>query len=239
MTLSDDQLVRSVRESVDARTGAGVPVEQIVRRGRRRTAVRRSAAGAAVAVVAVAAVALSLGGLPLLSSAPPARQPSVTLTPDPSRTSAERPVTDLYAPGEAAVVAAGLVIPDGARWGVAGGGPADPRARFVGGVTDSASIWGDGFTLETALMTSALDPGATGCSAIARPETDCRRTPQPDGTVLFELGSEGEFTSYRLLHDSGYVGVDAMDLGYDGTPVTDPPTAEQLRELVLDPDLRW
>ncbi len=243
MTLSDDQLVRSVRESVDARPGAGVPVEEIVRRGRRRTAVRRRAGGAAVAVVAVAAVALFVTGLPLLSSAPPARQPSVTLTPDPSRTTALRPATQMYAIGDAAIVRAGLQLSDEtARWSV-GYGNNVGFGLSPGAIDDvSAGTTGPGFMLATAHLTSPPDPGATGCSQVTVRPTECDREPQDDGSVLFELRIEGERVQYLLLHRTGFIQVDVMGpLPPEAGPRDpfEPADPEQLRALVLDPAVRW
>lgn len=243
MNLTDDQLVRSVRESVAARPGAGVPVEEIIWRGRRRTAVRRGVLGSAVAALVVGAVAVSVVGFPLLSSAPPARQPSITLTPDPSRTTALRPATDMYARGDSAIVRAGLPLSDDtARWDVGrgnnvwyGGSPGAPDDILAGTA-------GPGFALEIAHLTAPRDPGATPCSEVSQEPVVCVREPQDDGSVLFELRVDGEQVQYLLLHRTGFVRVYGMGpLPPEAGPTDpfEPADPEQLRTLVLDPALRW
>ena len=244
MTISDEQLVRSVREGVAARPGAGVPLDDVLRAGRRRTARRRAVAGAVLGVAAVVAVAGSVVGLPLVTSAPPAA-PSVTLSPDPTRTTALRPATDMYAVGDAAIVAAGLPLRDAtARWGASTG------VGIAYGVSPGAlddivvSTNGSGYQLETAHLTVDPDPGSTACSAIVQPpmQLSCVREPQDDGSVLFELRYEGELVQYVLLHRTGFVRVTVMGPlppEARGPEPSEPADPERLLALVLDPDLRW
>lgn len=77
MTLSDEQLVDAVRDSVASRPVPGAGLEEVLQRGRRRAAHRRAVALCAGAVLAVgAAVGVQLTGLPFVSSGPLAARPA-------------------------------------------------------------------------------------------------------------------------------------------------------------------
>ena len=244
MTISDEQLVRALRDDVDRRPEVGAPIEEVLRAGRRQVARRRAVAGGVLGVLAVVAVAGTVVGLPLVTSAPPAA-PSVTLSPDPSRTTALRPATDMYAVGDAAIVAAGLPLRDAtARWGV-GTGEGVAYGVSLGALDDIVvSTYGPGYELATAHLTVGPDPGSTACSAVVQApmQLSCVREPQDDGSVLFELRMDGELVQYVLLHRTGFVRVTVMgplppEAG--GSEPFEPADPERLLALVLDPDLRW
>lgn len=240
MTYTDDDLTTLVRDQVAQRPGAPADLDRVLGRGRRRVTVRRGATALVAAAVLAGGTALALGqGLPLLSSAPPAG-PSVTLTPDPRRTEALRPVTDMYEIGDAAARAAGLE-PTG-RYGVS-----RDETYFGAIVYDGAvevSTPGVGYVLMTAHAPSLDDPGATSCAdaspppASVAPGFECVRDPQPDGSVLFTQLVFGELVQYQLLHTTGTVTAIPMSVG-DGGAAVEPADPDRLRALVLDPTLRW
>jgi hypothetical protein len=242
VTYTDDDLTTMVRDHVAHRPGAPADLDRVLGRGRRRVAVRRGATALVAAAVLAGGTALALGQeLPLLSSAPPAAPPSVTLTPDPRRTEALRPVVDMYAIGDEAARAAGLE-PSG-RWSV-GRDTTTLDGELVYDGTVEVSGMGDGYGLTTAHVPSLEDPGSVSCAQVnpppfAGPGSDCVREPQPDGSVLFTLGVDGEVAQLRLVHSTGVVTVTSFVVDGQGQPMTDPPGAERLRALVLDPTLRW
>ncbi|GAB4064848.1 hypothetical protein GCM10028777_12460 [Angustibacter speluncae] len=240
MTYTDEHVTTLVRDQVAHRPGAPADLDRVLGRGRRRVAVRRSATALVAAAVLAGGTALALGqGLPLLSSAPPAG-PSVTLTPDPRRTEALRPVTDMYEIGDAAARTAGLQ--PGGGWGVARDATYFGALVYDGAV--EVSTTGVGYGLSTAHVPSLDDPGATSCADASPPPSatapgfECVREPQPDGSVLFTQLVGGELLQYQLLHTTGTVTTIPMVVGEGGTTV-EPADAERLRALVLDPTLRW
>ena len=240
MTYADDDLATLVRDQVAHRPGAPADLDRLLGRGRRRVAVRRGATALVAAAVLAGGTALALGqGLPLLSSAPPAG-PSVTLTPDPRRTEALRPVVDMYEIGDEAARRAGLQ--PGGGWGVSRDSTFFGALQYDGAV--EVSTLGGGYHLLTAHVPSLDDPGATSCADASPPSYSvadgfaCVREPQPDGSVLFTQLLDGELVQYQLLHGTGVVTVFPMVVGEGGTTV-EPADAERLRALVLDPTLRW
>lgn len=241
MTYTDDDLTTLVRDQVAHRPGAPADLDRVLGRGRRRVAVRRGATVLVAAAVLAGGTALALGqGLPLLSSAPPAA-PSVTLTPDPRRTEALRPVVDMYQIGDAAARAAGLE--PGGGWGVSRDATYFGALVYDGAV--EVSTTGVGYMLTSAHVPSLDDPGATSCadasppSSAAMPGFECVREPQPDGSVLFTQLDDGDQLQYQLLHTTGTVTVIPMVVdGGDGS-VVEPADPDRLRALVLDPTLRW
>ena len=76
-------------------------------------------------------------------------------------------------------------------------------------------------------------------------QLSCVREPQDDGSVLFELRSDGELVQYVLLHRTGFVRVTVLGPlppeagGPDQFEPFEPADPERLLALVLDPDLRW
>lgn len=241
MTYTDDDLTTLVRDQVAQRPGAPADLDRVLGRGRRRVTVRRGATALVAAAVLAGGTALALGqGLPLLSSAPPAG-PSVTLTPDPRRTEALRPVVDVYRIAEDAATAAGLEQPSG--FGVDRDQlTLDGELVYDGSVQVTGG--GPGYVLSTAHAPSLEDPGATSCSDVIPPPDsvpagfECLREPQPDGVVLFTELVDGELLQYRLMHATGVVTVAVQVVGRDGQ-VVEPGDPQRLRTLVLDPSLRW
>lgn len=240
MTYTDDDLTTLVRDQVAHRPGAPADLDPVLGRGRRRVAVRRGAAALVTATVLAGGAALALGqGLPLLSSAPPAA-PSVTLSPDPRRTEALRPVVDMYEIGDEAARAAGLE--PGGDWGVTRDATFFGALRYDGAV--EVSTTGFGYGLLSAHVPSLDDPGATSCadasppSYAVSPGFECVREPQPDGSVLFTQRDAGGLLQYQLLHATGTVTVIPMVTGPQGGDVA-PADPDRLRALVLDPTLRW
>ncbi len=240
MTYTDDDLATLVRDDVSRRPGAPADLDRVLGRGRRRVAVRRGATALVAAAVLAGGTALALGQeLPLLSSAPPAA-PSVTLSPDPRRTEALRPVVDMYEIGDEAARAAGLE--PGGGWRVARDSTYFGALVYDGAV--EVSTTGAGYGLMSAHVPSLDDPGATSCADASPPPDavvpgfECVREPQPDGSVLFAHLIDGDLVQYQLLHATGTVTVLRMVSDGRGR-VVEPAGDEQLRVLVLDPTLRW
>lgn len=238
MTYTDDDLTALVREHVARRPGGRADLDQVLGRGRRRVAVRRAVTAGVAAAVLAGGAAVALGpGLPLLSSAPPAA-PSVTLTPDPRRTEALRPVTDMYEIGERAARGAGLEEPDG--WSVSRDDVTfDGTLVYDGSVQVTAAT--RSYVLSSAHAPSLDDPGATSCADVTNRPLDCTREPQEDGAVLFTLavGTDGEPAGYLLVHGTGVVSAYHQEVRVPRLPDPEPVPTERLRALVLDPTLRW
>ena len=210
MTISDEQLVRAVRDDVARRPAAGVPIEEVLRAGRRQVTRRRAVAGGVLGVLAVVAVTGSVAGVPLLTSAPPAaprRSRSAGPGPHHGAPAGHRHVRHRRRrrPGGGASVVRrhGQVGVAPERASRPASHPA-PRDDVVAGTS------GPGYQVSTAHLTVAPDPGATSCAQVSQVGLECVREPQDDGSVLFELRVEGELAQYLLLHRSGFVRVDVM-----------------------------